>query len=84
MTGTPEGQPVAYHPRCQKMYDLLKASAPQTDRETLASFFSEPSCGISVGKATIDMMIFDTTDRTAYLSRGPSYQVAWHEFRFGQ
>jgi hypothetical protein len=84
MTGTPEGQPVAYHPRCQKMYELLNAAAPDTDREILATFFAEPSCGISVGKGTIDMMIFDTTDRAAWLSRGPSYQVDWREFRFGQ
>jgi|GEM_PF-1229144 len=84
MTGTPDGEPVKYHPRCQKMYDLLAKSAGQTDRQTLARYFSEPECGICVGKGTIDMMIFDTTDRVAWLSRGPSYQVDWKEFRFGQ
>jgi hypothetical protein len=84
MTATPEGKPVAYHARCQKMYDLLAESAGRTDRKSLERYFSEPQCGISVGKATIDMMIFDTTDRVAWLSRGPSYQVGWKEFRFGK
>jgi hypothetical protein len=37
-----------------------------------------------VGKGTIDMMIFDTTERVAWLSRGPSYRVDWKEFRFSQ
>ena len=29
------------------------------------------------------MMAFDTTARTAYLSRGSSYGVSWREFVFG-
>jgi hypothetical protein len=39
-------------------------------------------CAINVGKATIDMMVFDTTARAAYLSRGPSYKTAWRTFTF--
>ena len=38
--------------------------------------------GICVGKATIDMMVFDTTARTAHLSRGPEYGVAWRPYGF--
>lgn len=84
MTGTPEGEPVKLHPRCRQMYDLLAQSAGQTDRQTLARYFSDSQCGICVGKGTIDMMIFDTTERVAWLSRGPSYRVDWKEFRFSQ
>jgi isopenicillin-N N-acyltransferase-like protein len=82
MTGTADGQPVAVHTRCQKMYDLLAGSAGKTDRQTLARYFGAPECGICVGKGTIDMMIFDTTERVAWLSRGPSYVLDWKEFRF--
>jgi len=28
------------------------------------------------------MMVFDTTARAAYLSRGPSYKVSWRKFEF--
>jgi hypothetical protein len=83
MTGTPAGQPVKLHARCQKMYDLFAGSAGKTDLPTLERFFEDPKCGISVGKGTIDMMVFDTTARVAHLSRGPSYAVAWREFGFG-
>ncbi len=82
MTRTPTGESVKPHPRCEKMYGLLDAQAGKTSLRTLQSFFEDPSCGISVGKATIDMMVFDSTSRRAYLSRGPSYRVDWREFRF--
>ncbi|MBX9582931.1 MAG: C45 family peptidase [Gemmataceae bacterium] len=83
MTQTPDGQPVKFQARCQKMYDLLRGSAGKADLRTLQGFFADPKCEISVGKATIDMMVFDCTDRTAYLSRGPSYKTDWKVFRFG-
>jgi hypothetical protein len=38
---------------------------------------------INVGKGTINMMVFDTTARAAYLSRGPDYKAAWRKFVFG-
>jgi hypothetical protein len=44
--------------------------------------FEDPKREINVGKSTIDMMVFDTTKRTAWLSRGPSYRVAWKKFEF--
>jgi hypothetical protein len=44
--------------------------------------FGDPARGICVGKATIDMMVFDATTRVAYLSRGPEYGVAWREYGF--
>jgi hypothetical protein len=37
-----------------------------------------------VGKSTIDMMVFDCTNRVAHLSRGPSYRTEWKEFRFAK
>jgi hypothetical protein len=84
MTGTPAGKEVKLHARCEKMYDLLRGSAGKTTLRTMQGFFEDPKCGISVGKGTIDMMVFDTTAKTAHLSRGPSYKVAWREFKFGK
>ncbi len=44
---------------------------------------ADPKYQINMGKGTIDMMVFDTTARTAYLSRGSSYNVSWRAFVFG-
>jgi hypothetical protein len=83
MTNTPDGQPVKFHPRCQKMHDLFRASAGKTDLKAVQRFFEDPGCEISVGKGTIDMMVFDCTEKAAYLSRGPGYKTDWKAFRFG-
>ena len=47
-----------------------------------AALFCRFEHQISVGKSTIDMMVFNTTARTARLSRGPEYGESWREFRF--
>jgi hypothetical protein len=83
MTGTPEGKPVAFHPRCQKTYDHLEAAAGKIDAAKLQSLFADPKCDVSVGKGTIDLMVFDCTAGKALLSRGPSYGVNWKEYTFG-
>jgi hypothetical protein len=81
-TATAESDPVVLHPRCQKMYDHLKTGDGKLDRERLQRFFADSDYGICVGRATIDMMVFDTTNKRAYLSRGPAYRVEWKEFAF--
>jgi hypothetical protein len=43
----------------------------------LQAAFADPQHDINVGKSTIDLMVFDTTAREAFVSRGPSYQVDW-------
>jgi isopenicillin-N N-acyltransferase-like protein len=82
MTGVRGGAPVPWHPRCRKMYDLLAQARGQTNLSRLQGYFADPKYAINVGKGTIDMMVFDTTARAAYLSRGPSYKVAWRTFKF--
>ncbi|MCI0741489.1 MAG: C45 family peptidase [Gemmataceae bacterium] len=84
MTGTPEGQKVKLHARCEKMYDHLRGTTGKNDLRRLQEYFELPKWGISGGKGTIDMMVFDTTDKVAYVSRGPSYGVAWREIRFSE
>jgi hypothetical protein len=69
------------HPRCATMDALLDRTRGHTDLEAMRANFADPTRGICVGRATIDMMVFDTTTRTAHLSRGPDYGVAWREYR---
>ena len=83
MTNTPADQPVKVHPRCSKMDELFRGTAGKTDLRTVQHFFEDPKCEISVGKGTIDMMVFDCTEKAAYLSRGPGYKTDWKSFRFG-
>jgi len=64
------------------MYGLLARTAGKNDLATLQRYFSDESCGICAGRSTIDMMVFDTTSREAYLSRGPSYGANWKRFAF--
>jgi hypothetical protein len=66
------------------MNDLLAGSAGKTDLKTIQHFFQEPSCAISVGRSTIDMMVYNTTRREAWLSRGPEYGVDWKRFTFDE
>lgn len=83
MAGSKNEDRVPLHARCQKMYDLLRESQGKNDLSRLQDYFADPQYKINVGKGTIDMMVFDTTARTAHLSRGPSYKVSWREFGFG-
>jgi hypothetical protein len=48
----------------------------RTDLAAMQTNFCDPARGICIGRATIDMMVFDATTRTAHLSRGPEYGVA--------
>src|SRR5262245_104630 len=83
LTGTPEGKPVPLHARCKKTYDHLAAASGKVDATKLQGLFADPKCEISVGKGTIDLMVFDCTAGTAFLSRGPNYGVDWKEYTFG-
>jgi hypothetical protein len=70
----------ARHPRCDTMDALLDRSRGRTDLDAMRTNLGDPARGICVGRATIDMMVFDTTARTAHLSRGPEYGVAWRQY----
>jgi hypothetical protein len=82
MTETTGGQGAARHPRCGTMDSLLDRTRGRTDLDAMRTNFDDPARGICVGKATIDMMVFDTTARAAHLSRGPEYGVAWRQYGF--
>jgi hypothetical protein len=81
MTRTPGDVPVKLHTRCEKFCEQVTA-AGRVDARTVQSLFENPKYAISVGKSTIDMMVYNTTSRSAWFSRGPSYGTAWHKFKF--
>jgi hypothetical protein len=70
----------ARHPRCNTMDALLDRTRGRTDLDAILTNFGDPARGICVGKATIDMVVFDITARTAHLSRGPEYGIAWRQY----
>jgi hypothetical protein len=90
--GTPKmivakpGQPRKMHARCEQMNKLLQQTAGKNDRKMLERYFTEQEHGILAWKSptnkSIDVMIFDTTERKAYFSRGPHYGLEWREFGF--
>jgi len=79
MMGGTAAAPAKLHPRCEKMYNLL--AAKKVDREVLADYFEKPSHGIC-HEATLDMMLFDTTRREAFVSRSANYGSQWKRFTF--
>ena len=82
MTGTTPGQPISAHPRCERMRVLLESSRGQNDLVRLQECFAQPKHRINEGKPTIDLLVFDTTSRAAYVSRGTSYLLDWRTFTF--
>jgi hypothetical protein len=84
MRGARADEPIKLHERCQRMYDLLSGTRGKNDLAQLQEYFADSKHQINVGRPTIDLMVFDTTARRAYLSRGPNYGLAWREFAFGQ
>jgi hypothetical protein len=84
MRGGQRGDVTSLHPRCQLTYDLLGESRTKNDLQQLQTYLADPDRKINVGKGTIDMMVFDTTARAAYLSRGSSYNLSWRRFAFSK
>jgi hypothetical protein len=82
MTGTPPGTPVRLSGRCEKFCNHVRDAGGEVDARRVQQWFENPAAEISVGKGTIDMMVFNTTDRVAWLSRGPSYGARWKKFEF--
>ncbi len=63
---------------------LLDRTRGHTDLEAMRQNFSDPARGICAGRSTIDLMVFDTTTRSAHLSRGPDYGVSWRPYHFAE
>ena len=68
--------------RDQCGFDVDLDHAPNDDFRIVQLTPPGSGCSIMVGKGTIEMMVFDTVQRTAHLSRGAEYGVAWKDYRF--
>jgi isopenicillin-N N-acyltransferase-like protein len=79
MTHTPEGKPVTFHPKCRQAYDLLQAARGSLGRPAIRKILETPPI---TNDMTIDQMVFNTTSRKAFLSRGPRGSGQWKEFAF--
>jgi hypothetical protein len=86
ITGAREGEPAKLHPQCQRMYDLLVRDRGKLDRATLQTFFGDHESTIckhaNATGFTLDSMLFNTTTREAYISRGPGCLGRWTRFGF--
>lgn len=83
MTRTPPGQPVLRHPQCQRMMDLVGQSRGRIDRPVLQGFFADHQSTICKHFGTLDVMVYNTTLREAYVTRGPGCLGRWQRFTFG-
>jgi isopenicillin-N N-acyltransferase-like protein len=82
MTHTAAGQVVQNHPQCRRMNELLDGARGKLDRAMLQGFFGDHRSTICKHFGTLDAMLFDTTARTAYVSRGPGCSGRWKRFGF--
>jgi isopenicillin-N N-acyltransferase-like protein len=82
MTGTPKDRPVAFHPQCARMYELLRGSKGKLDRPLFQSFFADHQSTICKHDGTLDSMLFDCANKTAYIHRGPPCRNRWQTFGF--
>jgi hypothetical protein len=83
-TGIPKSEPIVPHARCQSMKRILEQRRGTYDRAALQETLGDPQAGICVGPGTIDMMVYDTSRKQAFLSRGPEYGVAWQQYGFSE
>jgi isopenicillin-N N-acyltransferase-like protein len=78
MTGTPADRAAPMNARCKRVQQLLDAHKSPSTRDALETVFADRE----VGRAALDVMIFDTTKREANLSRGPGHKVRYTRFDF--
>jgi hypothetical protein len=81
MSQSPDDASVPRHPRCAALDSKLDKVSGRIDLRTLQEAFADPQGGICAGPGTIDMMVFNTTDRVAHASRGGAYGVAWRAYQ---
>jgi hypothetical protein len=80
MTNTPEGRPVALHPKCRQAYGLLDAARGKLDHRGVEKILATSPI---TNNMTIDLMIFNNSVRKAFFNRGPRGAGRWKEFSFG-
>jgi isopenicillin-N N-acyltransferase-like protein len=78
LTGTAEGKTAPVNGRCQRVHEVIDRLASRRGKETLEGVFADKE----VGGGALDVMIFNTTKREAYLTRGPGDAGRWKRFDF--
>lgn len=67
---------------------LLAQTAGANSKDQIQKYLQDPKYGIASGgprkNVSIDVMLFDTTAKKAYFTRGPNYGIEWREFGFGE
>jgi len=76
MTNTPEGKTPPQHARCGVIHRVFDKRKTPLDREAMEAAFAEKI----VGGGCLDVMIFNTTKREAYLGRGPAHTARFQRF----
>jgi hypothetical protein len=80
MTRTPPGKPIARHPQCQRMVDLVNGSKGRITLPILQGFYGDHQSTICKHFGTLDAMVFNTTRREAHITRGPGCLGRWQRF----
>jgi hypothetical protein len=74
--------------RCAVFEKLLAQTAGMNNKGQLQKYLQDPKYGIASGgprkNVSIDVMLFDTTAKKAYFTRGPNYGIEWREFGFSE
>jgi hypothetical protein len=76
MTSTPDGKSPPMHARCKLIHQMLDGKKRPASLETMQEAFAMKE----VGGGSLDVMVYNTTKREAYLSRGPGHKIAWKKF----
>ena len=96
MTRLRGGKPLPRAKQCVAMESLLKANRGKLNRDSLKPFFGHHESGtcvcptsgvrdIAAGTIyTIDTMLFNTSTREAFLSRGPGCEIKWKRLGFDE
>lgn len=78
LTGTPADKAAPMNPRCKRVQEVLDRQKEPAGRAAVEAAFADRE----VGKDALDVMIFNTTKREAYLSRGPGHKTRYTRFDF--
>ena len=83
MTRTPSQDPIECHPQCARMRQLLAGEKGRIDLAAVKRFYSDHETQwICKHFNSLDVMVFDTTSRTAHVARGPACMGEWRSFSF--
>ncbi len=82
LTRTPEGRPVQHLAKVQRGFELLSSAKGKLDRGKMQEFLGDRAICVPPNNSnfTVDTMLFNTTRREAYVTRGPATPGKWQRF----